>query len=62
MGDVFGLADEASALAGLRLGRDRHYWPGTTAGAGPFLAAGYQRFGDAEIFGIVLGAQMWGGN
>jgi acylglycerol lipase len=61
-GDAFGLADEASALAGLRLGRDRHYWPGTTAGAGPFLAAGYQRLGDAEVFGVVLGAQMWGGN
>ena len=34
-GDAFGLADEAGAALGLRVGRDRRYWATAAAGAGP---------------------------
>jgi len=40
--DAFGIADEATALAGLRIGRDRGYWSTVRAGAGPFVAMTYR--------------------
>lgn len=61
-GDGIGPADEARALLGLRIGRDARYWPGTAAGAGPFLAATYANVGGTDVFGIALGGQLWGGN
>nr|MDQ3365783.1 hypothetical protein [Myxococcota bacterium] len=60
--DAFGLADEATGLVGLRLGRDRRYWATATAGAGPFLAVTYRSLGGGELWGVTLGGQLWGGN
>ena len=60
--DAFGLADEASALIGLRLGRDRGYWSTVRAGAGPFVALGYRNLGGADVWAISLGGELWGGN
>jgi alpha-beta hydrolase superfamily lysophospholipase len=61
-GDAHGLADEAAALAGLRLGRDRHYWGDVVAGAGPYLALTYRNLGGVELMGVALGVELWGGN
>jgi len=61
-GDAFGIADEASALLGARLGRDRRYWGSVVAGGGPFLALTYQRLGGAELYGLALGLDLFGGN
>lgn len=60
--DALGLADEASAVAGIRLGRDRHYWSDASAGAGPYLALTYRNLGSAELLGVALGLDLWGGN
>jgi hypothetical protein len=62
MDDALGLADDASALLGLRLGRDRRYWGSVAAGSGPLLALTYRSFGGAEFLGVSLGVQLWGGN
>jgi hypothetical protein len=60
--DAFGLADEAGALVGVRLGRDRRYWAEVTAGLGPYLAVTYRNLGGAELIGVALGLELWGGN
>jgi alpha-beta hydrolase superfamily lysophospholipase len=60
--DAFGLADELTALAGLRLGRDRGYWSTVRAGAGPFVALTYRNLGGADVWGVALGGELWGGN
>ena len=60
--DALGLADEASALVGLRLGPDIGYWSSVRAGAGPFIALTYRNLGGAELWGVALGAHLWGGN
>ncbi|HEU4727489.1 MAG TPA: alpha/beta hydrolase [Kofleriaceae bacterium] len=60
--DAFGIADEVTALAGLRLGPDRAYWSTVRAGAGPFVAVSYANLGGDAIWGIALGAELWGGN
>ncbi|HEX7838029.1 MAG TPA: hypothetical protein VF469_11230, partial [Kofleriaceae bacterium] len=60
--DALGLADEATALLGLRIGRDRGYWSTVRAGAGPFVAVTYRNLGGSELWGIALGAELWGGN
>ena len=60
--DAFGIADEATALAGLRLGRDHGYWSTVRAGAGPFVAVTYRNLGGASVWGIALGGELWGGN
>jgi alpha-beta hydrolase superfamily lysophospholipase len=56
------VGDEDSALLGVRLGRDRHYWATVVAGAGPYLAVTYRNIGGAELWGIALGGQLWGGS
>lgn len=61
-GDAAGLADQASALIGVRLGRDTGYWADLSAGAGPYLAATYRDLGGAEYVGLALGLDLWGGN
>ncbi|HET9622611.1 MAG TPA: alpha/beta hydrolase [Kofleriaceae bacterium] len=60
--DAFGLADEASALVGLRLGRDRAYWSSVRAGAGPFVAVTYRNLGGADVWGLAIGGELFGGN
>lgn len=60
--DAFGIADEASALVGIRLGRDRHYWGSVVAGGGPYLAFTYQNLGGGKLFGAALGLDLWGGD
>lgn len=60
--DAFGIADEAGATLGLRVGRDRRYWATTAAGAGPFVAVTYRNLGGADVWGVALGGQIWGGN
>jgi alpha-beta hydrolase superfamily lysophospholipase len=60
--DAFGLADEATALAGLRLGRDHGYWSTVRAGAGPFVAVTYRNLGGVDVWGVALGGELWGGN
>ncbi|HUQ05310.1 MAG TPA: lysophospholipase [Kofleriaceae bacterium] len=60
--DALGVADEASALVGGRFGRDRRYWGSVVAGGGPFLALTYQNLGGAELYGVSLGLDLWGGN
>ncbi len=59
--DAVAGADEASALLGVRLGRDRRYWDPLTAGAGPYLALTYRDLGGAELIGVALGLGLWGG-
>ena len=59
---ALGVADEAGALLGVRLGRDRRYWGAVSAGAGPYLAASYRNLGGVELFGIALGLDLWGGD
>jgi hydroxyacylglutathione hydrolase len=49
------LADEASALVGVRLGRD-HTWGDYRAGHGLFVAVGYRNLGGGELIGLTLGA------
>ncbi|HET7502056.1 MAG TPA: alpha/beta hydrolase [Kofleriaceae bacterium] len=61
-GDAFGLADEVTALAGLRLGRDQAYWSTVRAGAGPFVAVSYANLGGDAVWGIALGGELWGGS
>jgi hypothetical protein len=61
-GDAHGLADEASALVGVRLGRDRRYWARISAGGGPFLALTYRDLGGDEQYGVALGLDLWGGD
>jgi len=61
-GDAFGIADEATGLVGLRIGRDHSYWSTVQAGAGPFLAVTYRNLGGADVWGIALGGELWGGN
>lgn len=58
---AIGGADEASALLGVRLGRDRRYWSTVAAGAGPFVALTYRDLGGTPFYGVALGAQLWGG-
>jgi acylglycerol lipase len=58
---VTGLADQAQAFLGLRLGRDRRYWGAVRAGAGPFVGLTYQASGEATWLGLAIGAQLWGG-
>lgn len=60
--DAFGIADEATALAGVRVGRDHRYWSTVRAGAGPFLAVTYRNLGGADVWGVALGGELWGGN
>jgi hypothetical protein len=60
--DAFGIADEVTALAGLRIGRDRGYWSTVRAGAGPFVAVTYRNLGGADVWGVALGGELWGGN
>lgn len=60
--EAFGGVDEASALLGVRLGSDIAYWSSVRAGAGPFLAVTYRNLGGAELWGLALGTQLWGGN
>ncbi len=60
--DALGLADEAGALVGVRLGRDRRYWSEVVAGGGPYLALTFRNLGGAELFGVALGLEIWGGN
>lgn len=60
--EALGGADEASALLGVRLGPDHGYWGSVRAGAGPFLAVTYRNLGGAELWGVALGTQLWGGN
>lgn len=60
--DALAGVDEASALLGVRLGPDIKYWSSVRAGAGPFLAVTYRNLGGAELWGVALGAQLWGGN
>ncbi len=62
MDDALGLADEAGAALGVRLGRDRRYWPTTAAGAGPFVGVTYRNLGGGEAWGVALGGQLWGGS
>jgi len=56
------IADEATALAGVRLGRDRRYWQDAHAGGGPFLGFTYSRFAATDVFGVALGLELWGAN
>lgn len=62
MSDALGVADEAGGALGVRVGRDRRYWPTATAGAGPFVAVTYRNLGGGEVWGVALGGQLWGGN
>jgi acylglycerol lipase len=57
-----GIADDAFALVGLRLGRDVRYWADVFAGDGPFLAATYTRRLGMEAWGLSLGLNFWGEN
>ena len=60
--DAHGIADEMTALAGFRIGRDRRYWAAVTGGGGPFLAVTYRNLGGVELVGLALGIDLWGGN
>jgi len=53
--------DEFTALAGVRLGRDRP-WGRVVAGRGPYLAGTYQHFGAASWLGAVIGIELAAGD
>lgn len=59
--DAFGIADEAMAMLGVRLGRDHRYWGSFVAGGGPFLGVTYRNLGGGELFGLTLGLDLWEG-
>jgi alpha-beta hydrolase superfamily lysophospholipase len=59
---ALGVADEASALLALRIGRDERYWADVRAGQGPFLGVTYARRGAVDLWGITLGIDLWGAN
>jgi hydroxyacylglutathione hydrolase len=59
-GDDAGIADEVSALAGLRLGRDAR-WGDYVAGKGPFLALSYRNLGGAQWLGVAVGVELFAG-
>ncbi len=61
-GDALGLADEASAFLGVRLGRDRRYWADVVAGGGPFIGLGWRDLGGTQLIGVTLGVALWGSN
>jgi alpha-beta hydrolase superfamily lysophospholipase len=60
--DVLGIADEANALLGFRLGRDLRYWSDVHAGRGPFIAGTYTRRDNLDFWGVALGLDLWGAN
>jgi hypothetical protein len=60
--DAHGVADELTALIGVRLGADDRYWSAVSAGAGPYIAATYRDLGGAELWGLALGLELWGAN
>lgn len=59
---ALGVADEVSAMAGLRLGRDRPYWSRVSAGSGPFVGATWTRVTDVDVWGVTFGLHLWGVN
>jgi glyoxylase-like metal-dependent hydrolase (beta-lactamase superfamily II) len=59
-GDAHGVADELTALIGVRLGGERG-WGDYRAGHGPFVALGYRDLGGAELFGLALGFEVFAG-
>lgn len=61
-GDAFGIADELTAFAGLRIGRDVRYWSTVRSGTGPFVAVTYRNLGGVDVLGLALGGELWGGN
>jgi glyoxylase-like metal-dependent hydrolase (beta-lactamase superfamily II) len=60
MRDAHGIADELTALVGVRLGRDRA-WGDYRAGHGPYLAVTYRDLGSAELLGVALGVGVFAG-
>ena len=58
--DAHGIADELTALVGVRLGRD-HTWGDYRAGHGPYLALTYRNLGGAELLGLALGFDVFAG-
>jgi hydroxyacylglutathione hydrolase len=58
--NAHGVADELTALVGVRLGRD-HTWGDYHAGHGPYLALTYRDLGGAELLGIALGVDVFAG-
>jgi len=58
--DAHGVADELTALLGVRFGRDRA-WGDYLAGHGPYLALSYRDLGGAELFGLSLGFDVFAG-
>jgi len=54
------LADEAAALIGVRLGRDRA-WGAYRSGHGAFLAVGVRDLGGATLYGLTLGIETFAG-
>jgi hydroxyacylglutathione hydrolase len=58
--DAHGIADELTALVGVRLGRD-HAWGDYHAGHGPYLAVTYRDLGGAELLGVALGFDAFAG-
>jgi acylglycerol lipase len=57
---TLGLADEASAFVGVRVGRDTRYWQDVHAGGGPFLGGTYTRRDGLDLWGLALGVDLWG--
>lgn len=62
MDDANGIADELSALVGVRLGRDHRYWADLAGGGGPYVGVTYRDLGGSELLGVSLGVDLWGGN
>jgi hypothetical protein len=60
--DARGLADEASAFLGVRLGKDRRYWADTRSGSGLYVGFVYRDVGGAEFLGFAVGVNVRGGN
>ena len=56
-----GIADELTALVGIRLGRDR-LWGKVVAGLGPYVALTYRDLGGVELYGVSVGLDMWSGD
>ncbi|MDB4955321.1 MAG: alpha/beta hydrolase fold protein [Myxococcales bacterium] len=54
------IGSEASALLGIRFGRDTSYWANAVAGTGPYVAFTYRDLGGQHLYGFALGVDLFG--
>ncbi len=61
-GSSVGGIDELEAAVAVGLGRQHVYWPGASAGSGPYVAATYRELMGESVFALSLGFELLGAN